>query len=64
MTKQQTGWMALSTKQAQAARTARNQLIARLKRERVYDEWTGAELLARQRDLRAQMYARLSTKET
>jgi hypothetical protein len=50
--------MAQSTKQAQAARTARNRLIARLKRERIYDEWTGAELLARQRDLKADFYAR------
>lgn len=47
MTKQTTGWNSRSIRRAAAARTARNQLIARLKRERVSgDEHTPAELVS------------------
>lgn len=63
MTEQTTGWHSRAIHNAHNARAKRNKEIARLRRERVYDEWTAAELLAIQRDLRASFYARQNTKE-
>lgn len=60
---QSNGWRSKSIRHAQAARTERNRLIARLKRDRVYDEFTAAQLLDLQRQLRADFYAR-QPKET
>lgn len=55
---QSNGWRAKAINDQHVARRARNKLIADLKRSRVYDEYGSADLLAIQRDLKADFAVR------
>lgn len=64
MTRQQSGWQRRAIHNAYNARAKRNKEIARLRASRVYDEWTSSDLLAIQRDLKADFTARDAARRT
>lgn len=58
MTKSRSGWQARAIHNAYNARAKRNKQIAQLRAERIYDEFTPADIESRLSDLKTDFLAR------